>query len=391
MTRFSAINAMWALTVAHGDMRAGAPWAERLVELAAAGDDPVASLVAHRIHAQTLHWNGQHAASTEFARRVLAEAWRTIPLIYNPSPIELRVSMRVVLARTLWMRGFPDRAAAMAREAMEHARTDSPLAECQTLVMGAMAVALWSGRDDLAREQAAQLADIESLLGFGHWLRWARRMRGRRAGACAKASPAWTPPTSSTSPSPCSPTSSPPSTTAGSRLAASTGATGKIGWCAPETLRREAERALQTIGRRRHGAWRGLAASSLALARDHGAPAWELRTATSFARHRLTHGEAEARAAPAPVFERFTEGFETGPARRAARARGTLADATLFRGRRRRDPGGSGCYHEIDARSTGPVLARIWRGVGRTPASTHTAKAFPVRVRILRWSRRRCC
>jgi len=51
---------------------------------------------------------------------------------------------------------------------------------------------------------------------------------------------------------------------------------------------------------------------SLALAREHGALGWELRAATSLARHRLERGAApEARAVLAPVSERFTEGFDT--------------------------------------------------------------------------------
>ena len=51
---------------------------------------------------------------------------------------------------------------------------------------------------------------------------------------------------------------------------------------------------------------------SLARAREQGALAWELRAATSLARHRIDGGRAsEARALLTPVFERFTEGFET--------------------------------------------------------------------------------
>jgi len=319
VTRFSAINAMWALSVANGDFVEGAGWADRLVAQAAAGDDPVASLVAHRIQAQTLHFNGHHARATELARRVLAEAWRTIPLIYNPSPIELRVSMRVVLARTLWMRGFPDRAIAMAHEAMEQARSDSPLAECQVLVLGAMAVALWSGRVDLAREQAAQLSDVESLLGFSHWLGWARRMRDAAALA-AGAEPAGAKDEGFFDE---------PEPLLADQLATfddrwltprciQRAALGKIGWCVPETMRREAERVLRDASPDSRLRGEALLQRSLAIAREHGAAAWELRTATSLARHRLADGRAaDARALLAPLYERFTEGFETQDLRAA--------------------------------------------------------------------------
>ncbi|MFL6681697.1 MAG: ATP-binding protein [Burkholderiaceae bacterium] len=311
--RFNAINAMWALSLATGDLGAGATWATRLVDQAGAINDPVARLVAHRIQAQTLHFNGRHVEATGLAQAVLAEAWRTIPLVYNPSPIELRVSMRIVLARIWWMRGFADRAAAMACEAMEQARTDSPLAECQVLVMGSMAVALWSGRSDSAREHVAQLDDIESLLGFGHWLRWARRMRDATALDAGQAIAEADGAAFFDEPEP---------------LLADQLATlddrwltprciqrvesGKVGWCAPEALRRQGARALRE--RTADGLVRGEAflQRSLALAREHGALAWELRAATALARHWLQSDRAsDARALLEPVFERFTEGFDT--------------------------------------------------------------------------------
>lgn len=311
--RFNAINAMWALSLATGDLGKGANWAEKLVEQAGIVNDPVARLVAHRIQAQTLHFNGRHAEATDLAQEVIAGAWRTIPLAYNPSPIELRVSMRIVLARIWWMRGFPDRAAAMAREAMEQARTDSPLAECQVLVMASMAVALWSGSSDSAREHVTHLNDIESLLGFGHWLRWARRMRDATAldsgDEIADAGQAGF--------------FDEPEPLLADQLATLDDRwltphciqrveTGKVGWCAPEALRRQGERALRDRTVEGFGRGEAFLHRSLALAREHGALAWELRAATSLARHRLERGAApEARAVLTPVFERFTEGFDT--------------------------------------------------------------------------------
>ena len=318
VTRFSAINAMWGMSVSRGDFIEGGRWADRLVAQASAGEDPVASLVAHRIQAQTRHFNGHHAQASELARRVLAESWRTIPLIYNPSPIELRVSMRVVLARTSWMRGFPDRAAAMAHEAMEQARSDSPLAECQVLVMGAMAVSLWNGRIDLAREQAAQLVDVETLLGFDHWLVWARGMRE----AVALKSAAGAPPASDAFVDVAEPLLGDQLVTFDDRWLTprciERAASGKVGWCVPETLRCEAERLLRGTSPDRAARGEALLQRSLAVAREHGAVAWELRTATSLARLRAAHArDADARALLAPVYERFTEGFETQDLRAA--------------------------------------------------------------------------
>ena len=59
---------------------------------------------------------------------------------------------------------------------------------------------------------------------------------------------------------------------------------------------------------------------ALNMAREQEALFWELRAAISLARMRVTQGRAgEARRILAPVYGRFTEGFETADLR-AARA-----------------------------------------------------------------------
>lgn len=313
--RFAACNSMWGLCISRADFLEGGRWAERLGRLAEAGDDPVAHLVAGRIQAQTLHFLGRHAAAAHQAERVIAQAWRTIPLAYNPSPVELRVSMRVVLARALWMQGFPERAAAMAREAMEQARTDSPIAQYQAVVMGSLVVALWSGLDDTARALSDGLSRIENVQGFGYWLRWGTRLGealALRSGVedepdlseesdlvladhLATMDERWL-----------------------SAVCIERVASGVIGWCAPEALRLQGERALREAPAADAARGEALLMRSLALSREQGAASWELRSATSLARHWQAHDRApEARALLEPVHARFTEGFETADWRAA--------------------------------------------------------------------------
>ncbi len=317
--RFSGFNGMWAMAVYRGDFRDGAAWADRMEQLATTIGDPVAHLVAGRIQAQTLHFGGQHVPAAAKARRVLADAWRTIPLSYNPSPIELRVSMRLMLARALWMQGCPDSAAAMAREAMQQALSDSPLAQCQVIVMAALVIAMWSGLDEPARALAHQLVDLEKLLGFSHWLRWSRGLRAMvalRAGGQvpAGADASWF---------------EEPEPVLADHLATLDDRwltprcirrvdDGMVGWCAPEALRLQGERALRagTVD----GVVRGedFLRRALALARAQDAASWELRAATSLARHWQAGGRAgDARAVLEPVLARFTEGFGTGDWRAA--------------------------------------------------------------------------
>jgi predicted ATPase len=319
LQRFSGFNGMWAMAVFHGDFKDAATWADKMEQLADAVGDPVARLVSGRIQAQTLHFAGRHALAAERARSVLNESWRTIPLSYNPSPVELRVSMRVMLARTLWMQGRPDSAAAMAAEAIEHARTDSPLAQCQVIAMGALVIAMWSGLAEPARLLAGQLVDLEKLLGFSHWLRWSRGLRAMvalREGAeiPATADASWF---------------DEPEPVLADHLATLDDRwltprciqrveTGMVGWCAAEALRLQGERAFRARSADGEVKGEALLRRSLAVAREQEATSWELRTATSLARHWRARGRAhEARAVLEPVFARFTEGFDTSDWRSA--------------------------------------------------------------------------
>ena len=61
-----------------------------------------------------------------------------------------------------------------------------------------------------------------------------------------------------------------------------------------------------------------LYAKALSIAREQEAKLWELRAAVSLARlRRDQHGHAEARDLLAPVYDWFTEGFETPDLREA--------------------------------------------------------------------------
>ncbi|OWQ45773.1 hypothetical protein CDL60_18100 [Roseateles noduli] len=319
LQRFAGCNGMWAMAVFRGDFKDGAVWADKMDELAASIDDPVARLVSRRIQAQTLHFAGRHSLAAGKAHEVLGESWRTIPLGYNPSPVELRVSMRVTLARTLWMQGRPDSAAAMAQEAIEHALTDSPLAHCQVIVMGSLVIAMWSGLTEPARLLAHQLVDLEKLLGFTHWLRWSRGLRamvalhdGGEVPATADAS--WF---------------EEPQPVLADHLATLDDRwltprciqrveSGMVGWCAPEAFRLLGERALRERSSDADARGEMLLQRSLALAREHEAASWELRTATSLARHWQAQDRSrEALAVLEPVCSRFKEGFGTADWRAA--------------------------------------------------------------------------
>ena len=67
-------------------------------------------------------------------------------------------------------------------------------------------------------------------------------------------------------------------------------------------------------------------AQSLELSRQQGALAWELRTATELAKLVASRGQSEkARTLLLPVFQQFTEGFDTADLKAAERLLRTVS------------------------------------------------------------------
>jgi len=91
-------------------------------------------------------------------------------------------------------------------------------------------------------------------------------------------------------------------------------------WYRAELLRMKGEFLLRQSGIARAVEAEDCFGAAIETAREQGALLWELRTALSLARLRLTQGRRdEARHLLAPVYDRFTEGFGT-PDLRASRA-----------------------------------------------------------------------
>jgi len=96
-------------------------------------------------------------------------------------------------------------------------------------------------------------------------------------------------------------------------------------WHIPELLRVKGELLLQDAGDPSDAAIDGCFQEALAIAKSQDALFWELRAATSVARLRRDQGRpADATALLQPVYDRFTEGFETADLRSARALLDTL-------------------------------------------------------------------
>ena len=295
---------------------------EILAQTADASGDPLAVLLAERASAQAHHFVGNHRHSRVLAERVLRHPARTIPLAYSQTSVDKNVSMRIILARILWLQGSPDSALEVVEESLRLAASDRPFAMCQALALAACPITLWRG------DRSADL-HIESLLQFSSrytlhkWHSLGLYFQSIREVRAATESPNALELLDSS----VGPTSIMHrdllATLSGRWIDEATIAraqSGASGWCAPEVLRMSAELEL-----RRPGTQRGMLAEarlmeSIQLARKQQAPAWELRSVTSLAQLLHRNGQAaDARAHLGPIYQRFKEGHQTNDLRTAAR------------------------------------------------------------------------
>jgi predicted ATPase len=307
---------LWGWPFVRGAYPTSLDAAERIAAIAADSADPIMALIGLRTRAQSLHFLGRHRESREAAMAALAGSDRRIPLAYTPSPVHLRTSMRIILARLLWMEGCAEQAARVAEEAVTWSQEDRPVAMCQALALASIPVAIWSGDMARAAAQTVRLRDRAERYGLVFWADWASRFEDAlavihglaAAPGCALAD---APDRGTDMQRDHLGTFYPPLLTddVEQRCAA-----GLVGWCAPEVLR---VRGLRLLAADPVGAER-LFRESLALAQEQGATAWALRSATSLAMLQLERNEpAQAHATLAPARAAVREGAATADVRAA--------------------------------------------------------------------------
>ncbi len=301
--RTEPLIALAALNLSAGNYAAGVALARKAGEMAEAAADAKAVLAVNRIAAQVHHFNGDHAAAHRLATAVLDHPIGQIPLAYNTMPVDRRVSMRVILARIAWLRGYPEQAAALAKESVGFASTDSAFSLCQALVMAAIPIALWSGDDGEAAAMTVRLAEEGSRYSLAYWHSWATAFHAllrTRAGTDS------TPPQASGALQlETFATFAVDLLTPTSMLRADNG---EAGWCRAELYRAKGEWLLAQGAPGAAKAAEALFQRSLELARQQGARAWELRAAMSLTRLWQPRQRAEGVKLLAGVLQHFTEG-----------------------------------------------------------------------------------
>jgi predicted ATPase len=240
------------------------------------------------------------------------------------------VAAPALLARILWLQGFPDQATRTAEIAVRRARsTDHTISMCHALAQAACPVALWTG-DLLAAEGfVATLADLASRHALGGWIARAQCFEGAlliSQGQVIRGATI----IQSTVPRMGTAGSVAESPAFLAILAHGRGLAGQLEnglaainealdrsestgerWCAAELLRIEGE-LLLSPGTPDRSAAEEYYRRALHSARRQGALGWELRAATSLTQLLQDQdSSSDAKLTLQTVYGRFTEGFGT--------------------------------------------------------------------------------
>lgn len=338
--KLRALWVVWSYNYNRGHLRAAQSIADRYGDVARRVGDPADDLIADRIAGTTLHQTGnqararhhlelvhEHYVAPKNDRHVI---WHH----YNQS-----VLARSILSRVLWIQGFADQAKEMARACFEDAQAaDDKLSLCYTLCFAAGPIALMSGDLAGAGRAASLLSHIVVMQGQILWKNLADCREGQllvRNGefatgcialrealaACDKVGGTT-----------CYPEFH-------GNLAEGLAGLGEIAdalatidqaiahadrtgetWCLPELVRIKGELLLRDPTTTSILAAETCFEEGLGLAREQGALAWQLRGAMSVAGLKIRQNRHDhALQVLTPIYDQFTEGFETAD-QRAARA-----------------------------------------------------------------------
>ncbi|OPA84542.1 transcriptional regulator [Pseudomonas fluorescens] len=276
--------------------------------------EPLLDLSAQRLRVLAQHFAGNQALALHNAEQVIQRMAHSGHLNRFTHGFGVQYDQSVasltILARILWLRGFPEQAWRSANQALELAlQINHGTSICYTLALAGVVIARYNGDSASAQsllELLLQQAQKHSVQLFHTW---ARHYEG----------------------------TAPPEQLLGLGLVQDILVTfnaapvddalferasnGAAGWCTPEILRVRGEAMPDAR------AGEALLLEALGLAHQQGALAWELRSATSLALLWQRQGRVRAaRDVLNSVYSRFTEGFSSADLARARRLLDELQD-----------------------------------------------------------------
>jgi predicted ATPase/DNA-binding winged helix-turn-helix (wHTH) protein len=327
-----ALYILWIHQLSAGEYESSLALANRLRQLADDGGDMPARVTGARVQGTSLFYLAEYDRAQTACEHVLGPAYahmgRSFVFRFG---IDQRAGIQVCMVRLLWVQGFPDQAARLAQASLDEMRAlNHANSLCLSLSFGACCVAALA--EDLAGVEtfAPELAYLADKHALGMWQPhslafkgWIAVRRGDTEDGIRDLTAALGAPQQAS-------VELHQIVFAGT-LAQALAAVGrhedglkvinraiaestrcKGYWCLPELLR---IRAAVTLDKGRPAAIamaeKDLVAA-MELARRQQAGSWQLRVATALAKLWHDDGQTDrARALLLPIFDGFTEGFET--------------------------------------------------------------------------------
>jgi predicted ATPase/DNA-binding winged helix-turn-helix (wHTH) protein len=325
-----ALWGLWSFRINCGEQVAALSSAQRFYTLAVKRSEPNDRLTGERMIGTSQYYLGDLISARRHLENVLAHhvararKWQIVRF-----EVDQWVAAQTYLARVMWLQGFPDQAMRTAKSSVAEAQaTDHAITLDLALALGACPIALFTGDLAAAEHYAEMLLDHSTRHALARWRAFGRSyqavlfvqrgdlgngLRLLRAGFDERGAAGTVPRFFSF------------------RMAEALGRAGQIAeglaaiekaivsselseerWATAEVLRIKGELLLLQGAPGAAAAAEGHFREALDWARRQGALSWELRCATSLAG--LWRKEArsnEARELLAPVYDRFTEGFDT--------------------------------------------------------------------------------
>jgi predicted ATPase/DNA-binding winged helix-turn-helix (wHTH) protein len=149
---------LYRLLMRLSDFRAALAAAQQSARLGEIAEDPAGLVVADFMLGTCYNFMGNQAAAQFYGERCMARSAEPGTETPNFFGFDRRIYAPISLARTLWLRGFSDRARSMLRTAIGEAGSRDPLTVCVAL-SSAVPVFLWSGDFRTAGDHADRLIE----------------------------------------------------------------------------------------------------------------------------------------------------------------------------------------------------------------------------------------
>jgi predicted ATPase/DNA-binding winged helix-turn-helix (wHTH) protein len=137
--------------------------------------------VAHRMTSMALHYLGEQAGTREHAQNSLQSPMSELRWAQTARyGVDQQVGSRVLLARSLWLLGYPGQAMLIAQVSVDEAAgVGHANSTCLALADGACLIAIWIGDATASDRFASMLADYAERHTLGVWRTYSSAMRGR--------------------------------------------------------------------------------------------------------------------------------------------------------------------------------------------------------------------